>query len=384
MASDQAIAVFGERLFTAKEVALLFGIKVTTVREWITRGELLAIRVGKEYRVSETALRKYKEEKEQQAEIERAEKLMMAELARRRDRDPAVYWDITNCLNCGYRPKFTTRAERLLGDVFCGICAASVRTRDPDGLLHFLRTRDTWERMIALQTAEYNAIAGVAPGDVPRYWLYHCGICSRPQMLERDNIVDLMYYPNCDHAPPFIGAEDEVHQRDMRVVRAMAALEPLIRLQESSIGRDGRSDAVDSADAWAMTRCVYCGTDAAVTSRVDRLVGAGTCRACYGRSPEPWQFQRVAGMVIAELKQTHPSYACQTRRCACGRTEIITADDQNDGVLVSWCLERNRDDRNAMFIEYARQFLCPGEPVVPLELTLAHQSLIQHVYDLPV
>lgn len=40
-----------EKFFTSEEVASRYSVKTTTVWEWIRRGELLAIRIGKLYRI---------------------------------------------------------------------------------------------------------------------------------------------------------------------------------------------------------------------------------------------------------------------------------------------------------------------------------------------
>ena len=40
-----------EKFFTSEEIASRYSVKTTTVWEWIRRGELPAIRIGKLYRI---------------------------------------------------------------------------------------------------------------------------------------------------------------------------------------------------------------------------------------------------------------------------------------------------------------------------------------------
>ena len=60
--------LFGEDLFTAKEVAQGLGVKVETIREWINQGKIRAIKIGKEYRITQSALNDYFAEREREAE----------------------------------------------------------------------------------------------------------------------------------------------------------------------------------------------------------------------------------------------------------------------------------------------------------------------------
>ena len=45
-----------EKFYDCKQVAERYGVKITTVWEWIRTGKLRAIRVGKQYRVRKDAL----------------------------------------------------------------------------------------------------------------------------------------------------------------------------------------------------------------------------------------------------------------------------------------------------------------------------------------
>lgn len=48
-----------EKLYTCKDVAERYGVKITTVWEWIRAGKLAAVRVGKQYRVRAEALEEF-------------------------------------------------------------------------------------------------------------------------------------------------------------------------------------------------------------------------------------------------------------------------------------------------------------------------------------
>lgn len=50
-----------EKLYSCEEVANHFQIKIETVWEWIKGKRIAAIRVGKGYRIPESALREYEQ-----------------------------------------------------------------------------------------------------------------------------------------------------------------------------------------------------------------------------------------------------------------------------------------------------------------------------------
>src|SRR5688500_7304035 len=90
-ADQDAEKIFGEILLDVKRAAAVLGVKPTTIRKWIQDDDLLAIRLGKEYRISEQALRDFKDERERQhrrrIEDKRADQERQSELTRRRERD---------------------------------------------------------------------------------------------------------------------------------------------------------------------------------------------------------------------------------------------------------------------------------------------------------
>ncbi len=53
-----------EEVFTVKEIAERLKVTQRTVREWIRRGELTAMKFGKEYRVRESSLQAFIDRKE--------------------------------------------------------------------------------------------------------------------------------------------------------------------------------------------------------------------------------------------------------------------------------------------------------------------------------
>lgn len=54
-----------EEYYTTEQVAKMLGIKnVITVRRWIMKGWLTAIKIGKEYRITKTDLDKFLEDRE--------------------------------------------------------------------------------------------------------------------------------------------------------------------------------------------------------------------------------------------------------------------------------------------------------------------------------
>ena len=50
-----------EKMYTTKEVAEQIRVNVKTVRNWIASGELVALDIGGEYRISLANLEKFKE-----------------------------------------------------------------------------------------------------------------------------------------------------------------------------------------------------------------------------------------------------------------------------------------------------------------------------------
>src|SRR5579859_5680248 len=114
-----AAEVLGEQFLTTKEVAGLFQVAEKTIRDWITRGEILAVRFGKAYYISETALRESKQIKEERARVEllqrrRAQELDI-ELGRRREREPDLGWELTRCVICGGNAVLSSRHSRYEG-----------------------------------------------------------------------------------------------------------------------------------------------------------------------------------------------------------------------------------------------------------------------------
>ena len=50
-------------LYTCEQVAQRYGVKVLTVWDWIRKKKLSAIRLGRDYRISEASLCKFEDER---------------------------------------------------------------------------------------------------------------------------------------------------------------------------------------------------------------------------------------------------------------------------------------------------------------------------------
>src|SRR6266496_3309220 len=201
-------ALLDEPIFTAKEVALEFGVKVTTIREWINHGKLRAIRIGKEYRVTRSALSDYIKDCEEEAK-------KMKELNKKRTMDPSPKWELTICVVCGKEEIYTSRDQRMFGKV---ICSNDQRVWRDDRLTNYSvgldywmdRSLNVWHRMARIMCAERNAIATeeAARGRVKRQVFYEvalCSECGRPTILTKlsDGVVTgEMAAAQCDHQWP--------------------------------------------------------------------------------------------------------------------------------------------------------------------------------------
>lgn len=56
-------------MFTCEEVANRYRVKVLTVWEWIRKGKMSAIKLGRDYRISEEDLKKFEMERKTTANI---------------------------------------------------------------------------------------------------------------------------------------------------------------------------------------------------------------------------------------------------------------------------------------------------------------------------
>ncbi len=52
-----------EEYYTTRQIAKILGIKTVTVRRWVAKGELPAIDLGKEYRISQEDFQKFIEKR---------------------------------------------------------------------------------------------------------------------------------------------------------------------------------------------------------------------------------------------------------------------------------------------------------------------------------
>lgn len=49
------------KLFTCEEIAARYGVKIITVWDWIRKEKLSAMKIGKQYRISEQDIKKFEE-----------------------------------------------------------------------------------------------------------------------------------------------------------------------------------------------------------------------------------------------------------------------------------------------------------------------------------
>jgi len=163
-------------------VAEIFGTAEKTIRDWIQGGELMAIKYGKQLYITEAALRGSLQLKDEQARNEmharRQHAMLSSSLARARQREPELVWELTECIVCDKIQVLTSRYSRDDGRVVCDECNASnahVGRESAERRAH-LRVRErnrTFE-----QTPEQQRRSRVAPWTV-----YHCGIGRVPATL---------------------------------------------------------------------------------------------------------------------------------------------------------------------------------------------------------
>lgn len=51
-----------EKFFSCEEISVRYSVKITTVWEWIRRGDLPAIKIGKQYRIRASDLEAFERE----------------------------------------------------------------------------------------------------------------------------------------------------------------------------------------------------------------------------------------------------------------------------------------------------------------------------------
>lgn len=55
-----------DKLYTCEEVANRYSVKQTTVWAWIREGMISSLKVGKQYRISESALKEFEQKNSQE------------------------------------------------------------------------------------------------------------------------------------------------------------------------------------------------------------------------------------------------------------------------------------------------------------------------------
>jgi excisionase family DNA binding protein len=344
--------VFGERLLTTDQVARIFGTAEATIRDWIGRGELPAVKWGKRHYVSVSTLRETKEAKE-------GEQRRQSDLIRRQQREPNLHWNLTYCVACGIEPLLTTRHRRLDGQAACESCGQENRL-----------TKDGWERKVSLLVAELNAMTG---GEPPEWLLHHCGSCGKPQDVERSRLKDDEYMPWCDHAHPFkVQYAWEGVDGDLQPIEVLKFAE----LAASELARS------EPDYAWAVSRCARCGEVCAISTLEMRLIGATACRLCARKNVAEDDSHRadVVSEALVEigeqsLSSSHTpidSDAYVSRRqsfCRCHGWEIT--DKNETSVILSWCKERPVEERRNLASEYAKALSLSGTAARKLRLRVS-------------
>jgi excisionase family DNA binding protein len=261
--------VFGEPIYTVRQAADAMGVSVDTLYDWIKAGDVMALRFGgKEYRITQSALRQYKQDRETEAreafDARRTERRLEAELAKLRAREPWAHWQLTFCPSCADRQVLTTRQERKAPRFWCEDCTIRL-----DAVGGYDR-RNVAERAVRIQIDEYNAEAGVPESGWPVYLLYRCGVCERPQMVSADQARDPEFYPHCSHSwldpaeRPNDGMDLQGNQRPHPlVVRALAPLELEARAAEWC---DAFDEASLDLSPYRLATCPACNRNPVVVS----------------------------------------------------------------------------------------------------------------------
>jgi excisionase family DNA binding protein len=273
--------VFGEPLYTVQQAAEAMGVSAETLRDWIKAGDVMALRFGgKEFRITQSALRQYKEDREAAARDEheqrRAERRLDAELNARRQREPWANWGRAFCPGCGEHPMLTTRQDRKEAAFICESCYSRFEAVGGYG------QRNVIERSVRIKLDEYNAEVGAA-SRWPAYYLYRCGACERPQMLSAEQVRDLEFYPRCSHT--WVDPEDRPDDDhgsmnghyDLRVLRALAELEVQARAAEWCDYHDETSLAISP---YMIAECPMCERNPIVVSRDAPMHIVVFCREC--------------------------------------------------------------------------------------------------------
>jgi excisionase family DNA binding protein len=360
---DDLKNVLGERLLTVGEVSQVFSVKPTTVREWIKDGELVAIRLGKEYRVSETAIREYKDEREREQRIlseqRRAERARSQALRHRQEVDPAAEWEIAQCIFCGIEPTFSDRFQRDSGDVICQSCQDKLVEKGPDKVAWkrkvevIIRERERQAaKKLDWEAAEERAQLLAAGRKPPALWLsYECGWCGKPTPISRREVLDGRTIPNCNHEPPFgsgqgVALADEIatRQYDTMILAPLAELEAVERVCMADLTPD---------EWWPVCRCAHCGERRAVEEdHKKQLIGKTACRLCHQRGLGIDLHHQAR--VVAEARPIFHTIPCS---CGCSR-ELVTRESAPQ-VVLSWCEKRPLIERRHLAEQYGELVSLP-------------------------
>jgi excisionase family DNA binding protein len=330
-------------LLTTKEVAGRFRVAEATIRDWINRGEVPAIRYGKSYYVSEGMLKASRAAKERQAqralEERRANAERQEELDLRRKREPDLLWDLSYCLGCGREPVLTTKNMRLDGEISCDACSSPEQGK----------TKDWWERFARVRVEEFGRAGhegAPTPSEMDKADIYRCAICGMPRAIRRSFLADNSFFPDCDHGLPYRSwysqLDDDPGAYDRIMVESFAgfAAEKLAGLQ-ADLG-------------WSVCRCARCGFHRAVATREQHLIGDTACRLCV-RDKVPVN-PSYRGDTVEEADFVHSDTfggSIQQQQCGCGGWELISND--NNQPVLSWCSKRPLQERQDLAQAYTKR-----------------------------
>jgi excisionase family DNA binding protein len=333
-------SVFGERLLTTREVAAQFRTAEKTIRDWIAKGELMAVRYGKQWYISETALRNSKELKEAEARTEmlarRRRSALAAEFERRRAREPQMHWQLSDCVGCDAVQVLTSRLGRDDGLVLCESCVSNAEKLSPEAK----------ERRAVLQVEERNRVANKDVVPAEPWFVYHCVRCGFPRPLSIIQLDDFKFYPWCPSCERenTLDGQTLIPNMDPNVVKALATL------QAAELNRE-----VDDPDAWRVCQCVACGDTCAVASREQRSAGTARCRICIAGGRPPDIALRL-WLMASELEPRRPGFRIGLGWCSSGHEDTLLEGPEGEDPepVLSVCNDLPASSRTDELNEFIR------------------------------
>jgi excisionase family DNA binding protein len=310
--------VFGDRRLDIRDVAELLGVRISTVRQWIRDGDLRALRLGRSYQVWASAVREFKELRDQEQrsdqEQRRRAKQLRVRLQYLQEREPEQQWMLVDCIACGSEGVLSTVYHRTDGNAFCSAC------RDR-GISISQLDKSAWARKVKVLVEERNR------QDAFGGWIVdYCAICGKPYDWATGSYLTGGIYPSCDHAEPFHGHSDAetCGGYDDRIVLYVA--------RRTIAWHNGKlSDEAHPNNRWVMSICAHCGEPRAASSREKRLIGDTVCLVCLLNNTDTDPSHRATAVAQSFRKLT-------TGRCSCGSEREVAVQQGTRLVLyLSWC-----------------------------------------------